>query len=143
MVLPPPPLSLLCLISIVTLYLMICYAVIGFIAKSELFRVDSHAVEHDHQPSGLSREELQLLRCFNHRVGEGHEESLSCAICLDDFEDFEKMSWEYCILLLEKICTKCPSTKRAYNIADLNEPICVEEASFAASVINKNSDYGA
>ncbi|KAK1410196.1 hypothetical protein QVD17_36731 [Tagetes erecta] len=34
-------------------------------------------------------------------------------------------------------------TKRAYTIADLNEPICLEEASFAASVINKNSDYGA
>ncbi|KAI3726737.1 hypothetical protein L1987_66541 [Smallanthus sonchifolius] len=87
MVLPPPPLSLLCIISIVTLYLMICYAVIGFIAKSELFRVDSPRV--DHEPSGLSREELQLLRCFKHKIDEGHEESLSCAICLDDFKDFE------------------------------------------------------
>ncbi|MFS7937425.1 hypothetical protein Hanom_Chr09g00819331 [Helianthus anomalus] len=44
------------------LYLMIVYAIIGFIAKSELFRVDSHEV--DHKPSGLSREELQTLRCF-------------------------------------------------------------------------------
>ncbi|MFS7978115.1 hypothetical protein Hanom_Chr10g00911841 [Helianthus anomalus] len=41
---------------------MIVYAIIGFIAKSELFRVDSHEV--DHKPSGLSREELQTLRCF-------------------------------------------------------------------------------
>ncbi|KAI3794021.1 hypothetical protein L1987_36646 [Smallanthus sonchifolius] len=33
------------------------------------------------------------------------------------------------------------STKRAYNLADLNEPIRMEEASLAASVVNKNSDY--
>ncbi|KAF5792465.1 hypothetical protein HanRHA438_Chr09g0418381 [Helianthus annuus] len=87
MVLPPPPLSLLCIISIVTLYLMIVYAVIGFIAKSDLFRVDAHEV--DHKPSGLSREELQTLRCFNHKINEAHEESLSCSICLDDFKDLE------------------------------------------------------
>ncbi|KAI3799113.1 hypothetical protein L1987_34403 [Smallanthus sonchifolius] len=33
------------------------------------------------------------------------------------------------------------SAKRVYNLADLNEPIRVEEASFAPSVINKNCDY--
>ncbi|GKB77374.1 hypothetical protein Tco_0944269 [Tanacetum coccineum] len=88
MVVPPPPLSLLCIISIVTLYLMICYAVIGFIAKSEVLRVD-HTREVDKPPIGLSLEELQKLRSFNHRINEGDEESVSCAICLDDFEDFE------------------------------------------------------
>lgn len=87
MVLPPPPLSLLCIISIVTLYLMICYAIIGFIAKSDVLRVDSHDVNH--APLGLSMEELQKLQCFNHRINAGDEESLSCAICLDDFKDFE------------------------------------------------------
>lgn len=30
--------------------------------------------------------------------------------------------------------------KRAYNLADLNEPIQIEETSFAVSLINKNSD---
>nr|GEW82302.1 zinc finger, RING/FYVE/PHD-type [Tanacetum cinerariifolium]GFA04836.1 zinc finger, RING/FYVE/PHD-type [Tanacetum cinerariifolium] len=91
MVVPPPPLSLLCIISIVTLYLMICYAVIGFIAKSEVLRVD-HTREVDKPPTGLSLEELQKLRSFNHRINEGDEESLSCAICLDDFEDFEGLN---------------------------------------------------
>ncbi|KAI3767194.1 hypothetical protein L2E82_17282 [Cichorium intybus] len=87
MVLPPPPLSLLCLISIVTLYLMICYAVIGFIAKSDVFRTDSRGI--DHSTPGLSIEELQKLQSFNHRVNQRDEESLSCAICLDDFKEFE------------------------------------------------------
>ncbi|KAL8230852.1 hypothetical protein R6Q57_000630 [Mikania cordata] len=87
MVLPPPPLSLLCIISIVTLYLMIVYAIIGFISKSELFRVDPHGA--DHPSSGLSRQELQTLRSFSHKINEGIEESLSCSICLDDFKEFE------------------------------------------------------
>ncbi|KAD4888784.1 hypothetical protein E3N88_20857 [Mikania micrantha] len=89
MVLPPPPLSLLCIISIVTLYLMIVYAIIGFISKSELFRVDPHGA--DHPSSGLSRQELQTLRSFNHKINEGIEESLSCSICLDDFKDLESL----------------------------------------------------
>ncbi|KAJ0527407.1 putative transcription factor C2H2 family [Helianthus annuus] len=100
MVLPPPPLSLLCIISIVTLYLMIVYAVIGFIAKSDLFRVDAHEV--DHKPSGLSREELQTLRCFNHKINEAHEESLSCSICLDDFKDLE-------------VCKRFPSCEHVFH----------------------------
>ncbi|KAL4584342.1 hypothetical protein LXL04_008941 [Taraxacum kok-saghyz] len=90
MVLPPPPLSLLCLISIVTLYLMICYAVIGFIAKSELLRTDSRV--KDHSTPGLSVEELQKLRCFNHKINQGDEELLSCAICLDDLKELEHMN---------------------------------------------------
>lgn len=88
MVFPPPPISLLCLISIVTLYLMICYAVIGFIAKSEVFRVDSR--ENDKSTPGLSVEELQKLQSFSHKINQGdEEESLSCSICLDDFKEFE------------------------------------------------------
>lgn len=101
MVVPPPPLSLLCIISIVTLYLMICYAVIGFIAKSEVLRVD-HTREVDKPPTGLSLEELQKLRSFNHRINEGDEESLSCAICLDDFEDFE-------------VCKRFPSCEHVFH----------------------------
>ncbi|PWA67990.1 zinc finger, RING/FYVE/PHD-type [Artemisia annua] len=101
MVVPPPPLSLLCIISIVTLYLMICYAVIGFIAKSEVLRVD-HTREVDKPPTGLSLEELQKLRSFNHRINEGDEDSLSCAICLDDFEDFE-------------VCKRFPSCEHVFH----------------------------
>ncbi|KVI06593.1 hypothetical protein Ccrd_015058 [Cynara cardunculus var. scolymus] len=72
MVLPPPPLSLLCIISIVTLYLMICYAVIGFIAKSEVLRLDSHEVDRS-LASGLSLEELKKLQSFSRRAHQGSE----------------------------------------------------------------------
>ncbi|MFS7946718.1 putative transcription factor C2H2 family [Helianthus anomalus] len=79
--------------------------VIGFITKSELFRVDTHEV--DHMPSGLSREELQreelqALRCFNHKINEAHEESLSCSICLDDFKDLE-------------VCKRFPSCEHVFH----------------------------
>ncbi|MFS7976621.1 putative transcription factor C2H2 family [Helianthus anomalus] len=82
------------------LYLVIVYAVIGFIAKSELFRVDEHEV--DYKPSGLSREELKMLRCFNHKINEAHEESLSCSICLDDFKDLE-------------VCKRFPSGEHVFH----------------------------
>ncbi|KAI7752448.1 hypothetical protein M8C21_020340 [Ambrosia artemisiifolia] len=34
------------------------------------------------------------------------------------------------------------STKKAYNVADLNEPIQMEETTFASSLINRNGIYG-
>ncbi|MFS7998976.1 putative transcription factor C2H2 family [Helianthus anomalus] len=84
LLLPPPPISFICIISIITLYLMICYAVIGFLVKS---RVASDEAERS--SSGFSLEELKKLQCFNHRINKDDAESLCCAICLDDFKDFQ------------------------------------------------------
>ncbi|KAI3464970.1 hypothetical protein Pfo_021633 [Paulownia fortunei] len=85
----PPPLSFICIIAILIVYVMCCYLVIDFISQDE---ESTTIADHDSQTadrtsySHLSVEELQEITYLYHKVGPSCS---ICAICLENLRHAE------------------------------------------------------
>lgn len=87
----PPPLSFLCIIGILIVYVMCCYLIIDFISQDEE-TTDADADDHDSITADrcsyfhISVEELQEITCLYHKVGSNCS---TCAICLENLRHAE------------------------------------------------------
>lgn len=72
----PPPLSFLCIVGILIVYVMCCYLIIEFISEdSEYEYYSNNGSSYFH----ISVEELQEITCLCHKGG-----GSVCAICLEN-----------------------------------------------------------
>ncbi|KAH6820806.1 hypothetical protein C2S53_018089 [Perilla frutescens var. hirtella] len=88
----PPPLSFLCIIGILIVYVMCCYLIIDFISQDE----GPANADNDYQDSDtaancssyfhISVEELQEITRLYHKVGTSCS---TCAICLENLRQSE------------------------------------------------------
>ncbi|KAL6572704.1 hypothetical protein OROMI_013662 [Orobanche minor] len=82
----PPPLSFICIIAILIVYVVCCYLVLDFISQDEesIYQEEEDIHITNHTPSyyyyHLSVEELQDITCLHHQVGSNRS---ICAICLE------------------------------------------------------------
>ncbi|GFP92672.1 E3 ubiquitin-protein ligase atl42 [Phtheirospermum japonicum] len=84
----PPPLSFICIIAIIMVYVMCCFLVIDFISEDEevIFQDSQADANHNSSYYHLSVEELQEITCLYHKVGSNCS---ICAICLENLRRAE------------------------------------------------------
>ncbi|XP_011083905.1 E3 ubiquitin-protein ligase RING1-like [Sesamum indicum] len=86
----PPPLSFVCIIAVLIVYVICCYMVMDFLSQDEEdltpFDQDSPQTPDHTSYSHFSVEELQEITCLYH----GARASCSvCAICLENLQQAE------------------------------------------------------
>lgn len=85
----PPPLSFICIIGILIVYVMCCYLIIDFISQDE--ETQSHEDHYSHAADyssyfHISVEELQQITCLYRK---GASSCCICAICLENLRHAE------------------------------------------------------
>lgn len=85
----PPPLSFLCIVALLLVYVCCCYLIIDFISEDRLTLIPDQDLPTVNQSSSyfhLSVEELQEITCLYHKVGAS---TSTCAICLENLRQAE------------------------------------------------------
>ncbi|KAG8377766.1 hypothetical protein BUALT_Bualt08G0067500 [Buddleja alternifolia] len=132
----PPPLSFICIIAILIVYVMCCYLIIDFISQDDENTSvgDPYQIADDQSSySHLSVEELQEITYLYHRIGSNQS---TCAICLENLRHADvcrilpACHHEFHALCIDPWLSKrltCPVCRAPFRILGLEPVFLVED----------------